>query len=895
MNYYCCTDKRRSIVKEHETLNGIDFLEVKDNPNDPLPDRQTTLYIHFLKPLLDPLGSPPTPIDIKKENILIKGGEKVKDIKVVDVAPVVFNTPPDGSEKILEIKVNQAGDYSAYELCLVNTNTGVGMVKVLDGFDTLLSRVDFSFKVACKSDLDCKTTVVCAEEDDTPPPQINYLAKDYASFRQLMLDRMSLLVPGWQETNPADLGITLVELLAYTADYLSYRQDAITTEAYLGTSRKRISAARHARLADYYAFNGCNARAWIHIHVGDSVNGLLLEKGVGAATTKFFTKSIGMPTAITLNSAEFDKVIGGSSEFFELMHDVELYHENNLMPFYTYGEERCCLPKGAVEATLLGNFQKLKPGDFLVFSEVKGPETGHREDADPMHNHAVRLIEITYGEDINADYYLGATTSPPPSPTLSITKIKWRKEDALPFPLCISNKGETLINNVSVAYGNIVLVDHGKTMQDVNESSLSPDTVPKIRLHYVSTNAPKDQCETKSKEEVPPRFNPFLKETPLTFAASSPFQEEKENIQEIIDAGGSADQLKERIKAVLLESDAATDLMKWSNRNSFPSIYLREVDSGLGWQPKRDLLIDSAENDRHFVVEMESDGIAHIRFGNDQNGARPNSDIRFLATYRIGNGPQGNVGAKTITHIAADSSFITALQHEDLAIWNPLPARGGVEAERMEEIKQYAPQAFRTQQRAVIPADYDHFAQQCHPEVQRATSVFRWTGSWRTTFVTVDRLGGANVDEDFEKDLRNCLEQYRMAGFDLEIDAPIPVSLEIEMEICVKPNYFRGTIKSILQDVFSNAIMPNGQRGFFHPDNFSFGQPVYLSDLYAAAQSVQGVGSVKIKTFQRQGDDNSSGIDDGRLDFERQEIARLDNNPNFMDRGVISFIMKGGK
>ena len=30
-------------------------------------------------------------------------------------------------------------------------------------------------------------------------PEINYLAKDYASFRQLMLDRLALLVPDWAD------------------------------------------------------------------------------------------------------------------------------------------------------------------------------------------------------------------------------------------------------------------------------------------------------------------------------------------------------------------------------------------------------------------------------------------------------------------------------------------------------------------------------------------------------------------------------------------------------------------------------------------------------------------------------------------------------------------------
>ena len=58
-----------------------------------------------------------------------------------------------------------------------------------------------------------------------------------------MLDRMAVLMPAWQERNPADLGVALVEALAYSADQLSYQQDAVATEAYLAP---RVNAFRCA-------------------------------------------------------------------------------------------------------------------------------------------------------------------------------------------------------------------------------------------------------------------------------------------------------------------------------------------------------------------------------------------------------------------------------------------------------------------------------------------------------------------------------------------------------------------------------------------------------------------------------------------------------------------------
>jgi predicted phage baseplate assembly protein len=96
-------------------------------------------------------------------------------------------------------------------------------------------------------------------------PEINYLAKDYGSFRQLILDRLAVTMPDWKERHVPDLGVTLVELLAYAGDHLSYYQDAVATESYLDTARLRISIRRHARLVDYRLHEGSNARAWVTV------------------------------------------------------------------------------------------------------------------------------------------------------------------------------------------------------------------------------------------------------------------------------------------------------------------------------------------------------------------------------------------------------------------------------------------------------------------------------------------------------------------------------------------------------------------------------------------------------------------------------------------------------
>ena len=98
----------------------------------------------------------------------------------------------------------------------------------------------------------------------TPPPPINYLAKDYGTFRTVILDRLSQLLPTWGASSEADIGYRARRTDRVCRRSLSYQQDAVATEAYLQTARSRISLRRHALLVDYHVHDGCNARTWIH-------------------------------------------------------------------------------------------------------------------------------------------------------------------------------------------------------------------------------------------------------------------------------------------------------------------------------------------------------------------------------------------------------------------------------------------------------------------------------------------------------------------------------------------------------------------------------------------------------------------------------------------------------
>jgi hypothetical protein len=203
----CQNEQRRQEIRRRR-LNGLDYLEVGDD--------QRSLCVHFLGPV---------PENITKENLRIEGGQRIRDIQVTDLQWEIQDDPT--IDNCLRVFVNKPGDFSIYTLRLVKLELDAqGRLQPLDGFDSRYAELKFSFKVGCPSDLDCKSDSdsVCPPEAQIEP-DINYLAKDYASFRQLILDRLALTVPDWQERHVPDMGITLVEILAYVGDYLSYYQD----------------------------------------------------------------------------------------------------------------------------------------------------------------------------------------------------------------------------------------------------------------------------------------------------------------------------------------------------------------------------------------------------------------------------------------------------------------------------------------------------------------------------------------------------------------------------------------------------------------------------------------------------------------------------------------------
>jgi predicted phage baseplate assembly protein len=940
----CASNERRELVRASGTLCGIDDIEVYDDG--------VTLCVRLFGTV---------PGGLKLENVVVTGGTRITGIAVTDVD---FEEHEDEGT-CLRVTLDRTGDFSAYRLCLVAPPAtddatcsfvplpNAPMVAAVPaGVDPRYACAEFHFHLDCPSDDDCLPPP-CGPEARPPDIAIDYLGRDFAGFRRLLIDRLALTMPDWQERHLPDLQISLVELLAYVGDRLSYQLDAVATEAYLGTARKRISMRRHARLLDYRMHEGCNARAFVCVEIdgGDLLDHLASDFLFAAADASDLSPLSGLVTPARLD---------GATLIFEPMScapdaRISLRAAHSSISFHTWRQSEFCLPKGATRATLRDGARPLEggavrrlalqPGDLLILEEIRGAETGAAADADPAKRWPVRLTRV---EEL-VDPFDGTL----------LLEVEWGRADALPFALRVSSwtapdaidalrlaRGGTIVVSArdaatdplpeggiaietmprhgratldadgiltytadaeftgadiaglsvitpagasvgftltllvgdapycrivetAVARGNVILVDHGRTVIEKNDRWL---------VDWVES-ADCCRCEGIAADvlRVPAPFAMTLEQTPICSAAPAPCD------ARIPAAAMLAQDVRTVVAQVTL--DMALDVLD-APAMAFPATF--------DWIARFDLL-DSASDDRHFVVEIDDAGRAHLRFGDGECGAIPPAGARFRARYRVGNGRIGNVGAESIAMMALHS---TGLDGISITVRNPLAAQGGTDPESIEEVRRRAPHAYgRALERAITALDYATIAGR-DPRIQGAQGGFAWTGIGYEANVALDITAAHVRDDDLAASTLERIAALRRVGHDVAITQVRRVPLRIAAHVCVDPAYRRDDVSRAMRTLMSAGSLPDGTPAMFHPDRLVFGRDVHASRIVAAIQELDGVTHVELTRFSRL-DDVKPGtitrLDTGVIPIADDEIAQCDSDPDFPERGSFSMRVVGGR
>jgi hypothetical protein len=753
------------------------------------------------------------------------GGSGAGQVKVTQVLAGANPTS-------LRLKVEPIGDYSTYTLRVPAT-----------GFDPLLRELPFKFRPGCFN-LNCAPDWAPGEARP-PEPTIDYLARDYDSFRHVLMTALAERVPGWEPTSEADLDQVLIDLIAADADEIADYQDRVGNEAFIATARKRLTLARQARLMDYHIHQGNQGSTWLAVQV--SVDDTLPKDfGVWAG----------------------DHWMDPDAVIFAGAHDTKCFALLNAFGLYSWDESVTALEVGSTEADLsfpgMTQAQAIQVRDLLLGPDVDriliqqelNPETGSVNGVDV---HARQVLQLLPRDSTVPRAEV--VEDPVHTPSNWMVRVRWLPEDRLLQRYCFITECQgNKIDNVSSFYGNLVWVTHGRPWRTTFKAPGSP-LAGLDKSQFVGTD--ESVYELTLPADDKPKWGVLcpLTQAPLAYLETTP--------------GG--------------EKPTRTSLS--AEVSGFAAPWIEQSD-----------LIESQAGDPHFIVETDEYGRSEVRFGNGVNGRALPDGATVTCRYRVGQGVAGNVGCDTLTHFdAAALPSVTAL-------WNPLDVVNGREPEPVAQIQRRVPEAYRQRQlRAVTLEDYAARAEEL-PEVSHARARYAWTGSWRTVRVAIDPAGTTTLTRQVARKIEDYLDAVRLIGEDLEIRPAVYVPLDIELRVCAASDYWPEDLRAELEQEFSDGYTPDGRRGFFHPDLWTFGQPLYASQIIGRALAVQGVDRVLLLSMRRWNPGAGGGLttivinpDDlpkaviNKLEVGPFEIVQVANDPSRLETGRMTFDILGGR
>ena len=151
-------------------------------------------------------------------------------------------------------------------------------------------------------------------------------------------------------------------------------------------------------------------------------------------------------------------------------------------------------------------------------------------------------------------------------------------------------------------------------------------------------------------------------------------------------------------------SDGSSDYRSPLHYNPYIEDTMEVTVAGVPWV-EVDNFLDSNGNSEHFRLEVDSEGIPTVIFGDNTNGKIPPAGDTIVYIYKVGGGAQGNVSPGTITIL--DTTFTdTGGNPVSLIVNNVSASQGGVDREDIETSKIRIPKSIGAKE---VTIDYQDF------------------------------------------------------------------------------------------------------------------------------------------------------------------------------------------
>ena len=819
--------ERLALLRGHVTLNGIDLVVVSDD--------QTQLRVFFINPPSAALQTALAPDRVRITPASIDGAQ-APPLVVPDppVLPVAWDGTGVGRHLILTF--TEPGPFSYQRLTLDHS--------LIDPF---FGTTLFNFKAGCPSPFDCREAPDCPEPDRAQPV-IDYMARDFESFRRVLLDHAATHWPEWRERHLPDVGNMLVDLMAYFGSELAYYQDRVARETTLVGATQPRSLRAHARLMDYEIAPPLAAHGLLDVQVDPA----------GAATSGVLTAGTEV-WALTTDGQQIFYEIGLGLADLTAPDTYPVDAALNAVPPHLFDEDQNCLFRGATEFVVEGALSALLPLTETLADGTPArrlllrtdPEIGLTPESSGAPEKRALVFAIGIKDD--SDPLLGA----------AITRITL----ADPLP------GDLDLTTLTMR-GNLVPISAGRTRDDIllvaGSRADAPPALPDAeRAALVET------IERVGPGDVP------LHRLFLTGTDTEP-------LVWLSPGGAAAARPAVEVTELSWTGAAFSDENTWTWRRSLlgaPSSLPDSLDYTLEdgkWEVVRRFShLNEPFDWRDYAGPL---GMT-LRFGDGEFGMAPIRGTMFRLRYKTGGGSVSNLGADTVRHI--ETADLPAGMSVTIA--NPFALGNGRDAESAEEARIAAPEAWKVETyRAVRPEDYSEAAERLD-WVDRASTRSLWTGSWLSTFTMPDPVDRSDLPPDRRAELDAWLDRFRMTGRDARLADPVYADLDFEITICVAPDRERSDVARRVKRRLSTA-----PGGFFDPNDRSFGDAVERARLEAAIHDAGGVRAVEAIRFRRRGWFDWRDFGTRYVPEGSSEIIRVDNDPGRPERGTITLLVEGG-
>jgi predicted phage baseplate assembly protein len=280
--------------------------------------------------------------------------------------------------------------------------------------------------------------------------------------------------------------------------------------------------------------------------------------------------------------------------------------------------------------------------------------------------------------------------------------------------------------------------------------------------------------------------------------------------------------------------------------------------NGIRWH-QVDTLADRRPTDRNFITQTDDDDKATVVFGNGEKGARlPTGVENIEALYRSGIGKPGNLQAEQISLLQSKPLGVKA-------VINPLRASGGANREGRDQARRNAPLAIQALDRLVSVQDYEDFSR-TYAGIGKARAVELSDGRRQLVHVTIAGAEDIPIDEnsDLFQNLRQALLDFGDPHQAIMLSVRELMLMIVSAGIRILPDYQWETVVSALRNVLLDT---------FSFERRELGQPVLLSEVISAMQSVPGVAYVDVDVLGGIPEKASKPEGDGSNAVERRLLT----------------------